>query len=243
MKFILGKKLNMTSVYAATGEKIPVTVIEAGPCRVVQVKTADRDGYQAVQVGFGGRKRVSRALSGHYKNGSKFRYVREFRVSDGEYAPGQEVTVKEFERGDIVDAQGIMKGRGFAGPVKRHGFHGAPASHGHDHPRAVGSIGSRFPQHTLKGTRMAGRMGGHNVTVKNLTVIDIDPDRNLLFVSGAIPGASGGLVKIRSTGAKAKQVPELFAAVSAASAPETTEEQTSPQDNPAESPAEQAATE
>lgn len=177
MKFILGSKLNMSQVFDETGNVIPVTVVKAGPLKVLQVKKAEgKDGYNAVRVGFAGK-------------------TREFRTAD-DLNVGQELDVAQFAVGDKVNVQGIMKGRGFTGPVKRYGFRGAPASHGHDHPRAVGSIGQRFPQHTMKGKRMAGRMGGHNVTVKNLEVIQVDASRNLIAIKGAVPGANGGLLKI-----------------------------------------------
>ena len=179
MKFILGSKLNMTEIFDASGKVVPVTVVHASPVKVVQVKKTDgKDRYNAVKIGKG-------------------RSLREFKLDEGEnFETGQELTVGQFEVGDFVDVQGVMKGRGFTGPMKRYGFKGAPASHGHDHPRAVGSIGQRFPQHTLKGRRMAGRMGGHRVTVKNLEVIEVDPAKNLIAVKGAIPGMNGGLVRI-----------------------------------------------
>lgn len=210
VKFILAKKLNMSQVFAESGEKIPVTVLLAGPCKVVQVKNKDKDGYSAVQIGFGKKRKLTQAQKGHQK-GESWKYLREFRVEDASALKlGQELKASDFIPGEYIDATGIMKGRGFAGAVKRHGFHGAPASHGHDHPRAVGSIGSRYPQHTLKGTRMAGRMGGRGVTIKNLAVLDIDPEKNYLIVSGAVPGASGGLIKIRTTGATAKESVKLY---------------------------------
>lgn len=200
----------MSQVFTVSGEKLPVTVLLAGPCKVVQVKTKEKDGYSAVQIGFGSKRKLNKAQKGHQKTGS-YRYLREFRLPDvSTFSAGQELKVSDFIAGDVVDAGGIMKGRGFTGAVKRHGFHGAPATHGHDHPRAVGSIGSRYPQHTLKGTRMAGRMGGHNVTVKNLSIVDIDPEKNYLIVAGAVPGASGGLVKIKATGKTAKSAIKLY---------------------------------
>lgn len=193
-KFILGSKLNMSQVFDATGKVVPVTVIKVGG-KVTQVKTKEKDGYQAVQVGFGKKKKVSKAIAGHTKSVGNVRKLKEFRTDEA-LELGAALTAAQFEVGDYVDVQGIMKGRGFAGPVKRYGFKGAPASHGHDHPRAVGSIGQRFPQHTLKGRRMAGRMGGQNVTVKNLQVIQVDAARNMIAVKGAVPGANGGLLKI-----------------------------------------------
>lgn len=210
MAFILAKKLNMSQVFTESGEKIPVTVLLAGPCKVVQVKTHGRDGYDAVQVGFGRKKKLSRALLGHMK-GESFLHLREFLVSDpAAFKSGQELKVSDFAAGQGVDVTGTMKGRGFAGAVKRHGFHGAPATHGHDHPRAVGSIGSRYPQHTLKGTRMAGRMGGHLATVKSLSVLDIDPEKNYLIVSGSVPGASGSLVMVTANGKILKKPVKLY---------------------------------
>lgn len=193
-KFILGSKLNMSQVFDATGKVVPVTVIKVGG-RVAQVKTKEKDGYQAVQIGFGKKKRVNKAIAGHTKSVGNVRKLKEFRTDEA-LELGAALTASQFEVGDYVDVQGIMKGRGFTGPVKRYGFKGAPASHGHDHPRAVGSIGQRFPQHTLKGRRMAGRMGGQNVTVKNLEVIQVDAARNMIAVKGAVPGANGGLLKI-----------------------------------------------
>lgn len=203
MKFILGRKLNMSQVFTKSGLKVPVTVIEAGPCQVVQVKTKATDGYEAVQIGFGTRKHLTRAQKGHQKDAS-FQYLREFRISNGEHKVGEVISASVFVPGDTVNVRGTMKGRGFTGPVKRHGFHGAPASHGHDHPRAVGSIGSRFPQHTLKGTRMAGRMGGHQVMQKHSVVIDVDAEKHLLFIKGPVPGARGGLVQLIATGSQQK---------------------------------------
>src|SRR3989344_1089696 len=173
--FILGKKLNMTQKFASDGTQIPVTAIEAGPCKVIQVKTAGKEGYSAVQIGFGKKRKLNKASAGHQK-GNSFAHLREFRVSADE----------KFELGQ--------------------GFKGFPASHGHDKPRRPGSIGSRFPQHTLKGTRMAGRMGGHQVTVSNLVVIDVNPKENLVWVKGAVPGATGGLVKLVSLGSKAEEI-------------------------------------
>lgn len=196
MKFILGRKLNMSQVFTKDGRKIPVTVVEAGPCTVLQVRTEARDGYRAVQLGFGSKRSLNRPQKGHQKD-KAFQYLREFRVAnDQQLHVGETVSASDFISGDVVNVSGVMKGRGFAGAMKRHGFHGAPASHGHDHPRAVGSIGSRFPQHTLKGTRMAGRMGGHQVTQKHAVIVDVDAKRNLLWISGPVPGSRNGLVKV-----------------------------------------------
>lgn len=210
MKFILGKKLNMSQMFTVDGGKVPVTALEVGPCKVIQVKKVSGNGYDAVQIGFGVKKRLNRAAAGHQK-AEKFSYLREFRVpTDSDYKMGQLVSVSDFKPGEYADVSGVMKGRGFAGAMKRHGFHGMPASHGHNRPRSVGSIGSRFPQHTLKGTRMAGRMGGHWVTVKNLMIVDIDEDKNVIWVSGAVPGTRGGLIRLITTGKIATTPPALY---------------------------------
>ena len=173
----------MTQVFTEDGRVVPVTVLEAGPCKITQRKTIERDKYEAIQVSFGKQKK-------------------EFRVQIADYKPDQEIKVSDFTPGQVIDISGISKGRGFAGAMKRHGFHGAPASHGHDHPRAVGSIGQRFPQHVRPGLRMAGRMGGKNATVKHSVVVGIDPVKNLLFVKGGVPGHYGTIVKVAVKGAK-----------------------------------------
>lgn len=189
MKFILARKLNMTQLFTEDGKVIPVTVLEAPVCKVTLVRTAERDHYRAVQIASGKKKR-------------------EFRITEGEYQVGQDIKVTDFTPGEVVNVSGISKGRGFAGPMKRHGFHGAPASHGHDHPRAVGSIGQRFPQHVRPGLRMAGHMGSANATAKNSIVVAVDPEKNLIFLKGGVPGAPQGLLEIFTTGAK-KELPKL----------------------------------
>src|SRR3989344_3848406 len=181
MKFILARKVNMTQIFTEDGKVFPVTVLSAGPCKVTQIKTAEKDGYSAVQIAQGNEKA-------------------EFKVQGEMPVTGAEVKVSDFEPGEMVNIWGVSKGRGFAGAVKRHGFHGAPASHGHDHPRAVGSIGNRFPQHTRPGMRMAGRMGGKNATVKNSVVVSIDQENHLLVVKGGVPGHPEADVKIVATG-------------------------------------------
>ncbi len=192
-KFIIAQKLNMSQMFTKDGKVVPVTILKAGPVKVVQVKTAEKDKYTAVQVGFGKKRNATKAEAGH----GAYKVLAEFRTTDKDtFAKGDEIKADTFAVGDLVKVTAEMKGRGFAGPIKRHGFHGAPASHGHDHPRAVGAIGGRFPQHVRKGLRMAGRMGGTR-TVKNLEVIDIDAARNLIAVKGAVPGANGGIVKIQ----------------------------------------------
>lgn len=206
MNFILGKKMNMTQHFMESGEVIPVTVVKATPMTVTQVKTKDgKDGYNAVQVGvgksIGGSKQLSKAVKGHLKEAKNISQIAEFRVEDaGSYTLGQKLDISTFQIGEMVSCVGKMKGRGFAGAIKRHGFAGFPASHGHNKPRSVGSIGQRFPQHTRKGLRMAGHMGTQNVTVHNLQVVAVDTARHLILIKGAVPGHRGGVVKITSSG-------------------------------------------
>ncbi|MEJ0021354.1 MAG: 50S ribosomal protein L3 [Candidatus Doudnabacteria bacterium] len=197
-KFILAEKLNMSQMFTKDGKVVPVTILLAGPVKVVQVKTLDKDKYQAVQVGFGKKKNANKAELGHGKEAGAFKTLAEFRISEKDsFEKGQEIKVDAFAVGDKVKVTAEMKGRGFAGPIKRYRFKGAPASHGHDHPRAVGAIGGRFPQHVRKGLHMAGRMGGVR-TVINLEVVDVDLKRNLIAVKGAVPGANGGIVRIQT---------------------------------------------
>jgi len=197
MKFILGKKIGMSQVFSEDRKVTPVTLIEAGPCVVTQVKTEEKDGYQAVQVGFGERKKINRPLMGHLKDLGKFRYLREIRNVKEDMKIGDKIDAGVFEEGDKIKVVGISKGKGFQGVMKRHGFHGSPATHGHKHDhRAPGSIGSAFPEHVLKGKKMAGRMGGDRVTVKGLKVVKVDKENNLLAVKGAVPGKRGALVEV-----------------------------------------------
>lgn len=204
MRGILGRKVGMTQVFDEKGEVVPVTVIEAGPCFVAQVKTPERDGYAAVQLGFQEVKpgRLTRPQLEHLRKNKlpPLRYLREIRVKDAsQYEEGQKIRVSIFEVGDRVDVTGISKGKGFAGVVKRHGFGGGPKTHGQsDRQRAPGSIGAgTTPGRILKGLRMAGHMGNARVTVQNLEVVLVDPERNLLGVKGAVPGARNGLLIIR----------------------------------------------
>ncbi len=184
-----------------SGTVIPVTILQVSPAVVTQVKTKEKDKYEAVQVGFGKKKHTSKSLTGHFKGLGSFAGLKEFKVKDiSAFEVGKKLDISEFQIGEVVHVTGIMKGRGFAGAVKRHGFGGMPATHGHDKPRAVGSIGQRFPQHVRKGLRMAGRMGGVGVTVKNLQIVDIDAKRNLISVKGAVPGHRNGLVQVVSAG-------------------------------------------
>lgn len=200
-KFILGKKLEMTQKFLADGRVIPVTVVQAGPCTVVQVK-GDKDGYSAVQIGFEQKKKANKPMAGHLKGLSNFRVLREFRVLKTEdFARAKVFDVTTFEVGDSLTVTATSKGKGFQGVVKRHGFHGSPASHGHkDQLRMPGSIGATDPARVFKGTRMAGHMGVDTVTVKNLELVAIDPKNNLLFIKGAVPGARNSLVKIVADG-------------------------------------------
>jgi len=200
MNGIIGKKIGMTQVFTPTGEIVPVTVIQAGPCFVTQVKTRQTDGYEAVQLGFDRAKRLNKPEKGHLKRLPPLRYLREFRVPDASiYQVGQKVTVSIFKPGDKVDVTGTSKGKGFAGVVKRHHFAGGPKTHGQsDRLRAPGAISSgTTPGRILKGKRMAGRMGNERVTVKGLVVIQADPQRDLLLVKGSVPGAAKGLLLIK----------------------------------------------
>lgn len=213
MNFAIGKKLNMTQYFdEASGEVVPVTVIKAGEMVITQVKSATgSDKYNAVQVGMGKKKKLSKSIQGHLKDLGSFSVLSEFRVKDSAaFQKGQKVEISGFVPGEIIDVVGISKGRGFAGAMKRHGFHGFPASHGHDKPRSVGSIGQRFPQHVRKGMRMAGHFGVDQVTAKNLQIVEVDAVNNLITVKGAVPGHRNGIVKVISTG-KVKPVVKVEA--------------------------------
>ncbi len=200
---ILGKKIGMTRVYSELGEAIPVTVIEAGPCKILQVKTEDNDGYSAIQVGFAEKKasRVNKPMSGHLKKSDSvgFYFVREFRVADSAlYVVGQEISLDAVVKvGDKVDVQGTSKGRGFQGVIKRHGFSGGGSGHGSMFHRAPGSIGcSAYPSRVIKGKKMPGRMGNDSVLRKNVVVVDIRTEENVVLLKGPLPGAKNGLLKI-----------------------------------------------
>lgn len=201
---IVGKKIGMSQIFTETGEVIPVTIVEAGPCPVIQVKTTEKDGYAAVQLAFEKAKErlVKKPQLGHYKkvNLPAYKYLVEIRDCAGDFCEvGKQVTVEAFQVGDTVKVTGTSKGRGFQGVVKRHGFGGGPRTHGQsDRLRAPGSIGaSADPSHVIKGVRMAGRMGGKRCTVANLTIVKIDPSHNLLYIKGALPGAKNSIVTIR----------------------------------------------
>ncbi len=200
MKALLGTKIGMTQITSKDGAMIPVTLISAGPVTVTQVKTVESDGYTAVQVAYGEGKNLSKAVAGHTKPaGSTPKYIREIRIDtlpDG-LLVGNTFDVTTFTIGDIVDATGTSKGKGFAGTVKRHNFKTSRHTHGgQGDVRKVGSIGSMYPQHVFKGKRMAGRMGHDRVTVKNLVVAYIDPENNLIGLRGAVPGPKKGLIII-----------------------------------------------
>lgn len=199
---ILGKKIGMTNAFTPDGRCIPVTVVQAGPCVVTQVKTEAADGYNAVQLAFGEKKesRVNKPLQGHFSKsgGGLFAYMREFRVDNpDDYKPGQQISVEIFEIGEKINVTGTSKGRGFSGVIKRHGFHGGKSTHGSHSHRIPGSIGcSAWPGKVIKGKRMPGQYGVDRKTVKNLEIIDIRPDDNLILIKGALPGHRSGLVSI-----------------------------------------------
>ncbi len=199
----LGKKIGMTQVFNDAGQVVPVTIIEAGPCAVTQIRTVDNDGYESVQLGFGRVRRPNKPEAGHLKGSRIGRRLQEVAADDiGEYEVGQLVAVDIFEPGEIVDVSGRSKGRGFAGTMKRHGFSGGPRTHGQsDRARAPGSIGGgTTPGKVFKGLKMAGHMGNRRVTSKGLEVIRVDVDRNLLMVKGGVPGGANSPVTIRKTG-------------------------------------------
>lgn len=203
-KGLIGRKLGMTQIFAADGASVPVTVIEAGPCVVIQKKTEETDGYNAIQLGFDRKrqKNVTKPLQGHFAKADRgfFRVLREFKTQAAvELEPGQELTASIFEVGDFVDVTGTSKGRGFAGGVKRHGFRGGKASHGSMFHRAPGSIGaSAAPSRVFKGQRLPGHMGDARKTVQNLLIIGVRPELNVILVKGAVPGSKNGIVVIKN---------------------------------------------
>lgn len=194
MKFILGLKVGMSQIFDEQGNQVPLTVIESGICKVLQIKTKERDGYTAIQIGF--KKLKDKKLKKTQKQ-KPFKYLREFRGDISEYETGQEFDVSIFKEGDIVKVSGISKGKGFAGVVKKWGFHGRPRTRGtkHEH-RTIGSVGASMPPRVLKGKKMPGRMGSERVTVKNLKIIKVDPENNLLMIKGAVPGRKGTLLEL-----------------------------------------------
>lgn len=202
-KGILGRKLGMTQVFTEKGEAVPVTVIEAGPCIVLQKKTPEQDGYSAIQVGFGAIREnlVNKPLKGHFQkaHAKPLRFIREFRL-DGmdEFQIGQEIKANIFNSGEKVDVTGTSKGKGFAGGIKRHGFHRGPMKHGSKYHRRPGSLAAKGPARVFKGRKLPGHLGAERVTVQNLEVVRVDSDRNLLLIKGAVPGPRRSLVVVKS---------------------------------------------
>lgn len=194
MKFILGLKVGMSQIFDEQGNQTPLTVIESGICKVLQIKTKERDGYAAIQIGF--KKLKDKKVKKTQKQ-KPFKYLREFRGDISEYETGQEFDVSIFKEGDIVKVSGISKGKGFAGVVKKWGFHGRPRTRGtkHEH-RTIGSVGASMPPRVLKGKKMPGRMGSERVTIKNLKIVKVDPENNLLMIKGAVPGRKGTLLEL-----------------------------------------------
>jgi large subunit ribosomal protein L3 len=204
MKAILGTKIGMTQIFDETGHAVPVTVIEAGPCIVAQKKTIDKDGYNAVQVGFRQVKEndANKPTKGHFNTAQlkPMKYLKEFRVENPDsFEQGQEIKADVFATGDWVDVSGVSKGKGFAGGIKRHNFSRGPMKHGSKYHRRPGSLGAKGPARVFLGRKMPGHMGGENVTVQKLLVVKVDPERNLLLIRGAVPGPNKSLVTIKSS--------------------------------------------
>ncbi len=203
MKFVLGKKVGMSQVFTdKEGEKkvVPVTLVSVDSCRVTQVKTVERDGYDSIQVGFGDTKKVNKPMAGHLKSVDKFfRFLREFRVKNEELKVGDEINVSVFEAGDKVKVSGVSKGKGFQGVMKKYNFKGGPASHGQKHSnRKPGSIGSAYPEKVMKGKKMAGREGGFGCTQTGLEIVGVDVEKSLIMIKGSVPGNNGGFLRIVS---------------------------------------------
>ncbi|MDF1497799.1 MAG: 50S ribosomal protein L3 [Patescibacteria group bacterium] len=204
MKFILGKKIGMSQVFIETEKDrkaIPVTLVEAGPCVVTKIKTVENDGYKSIQMGFSEKKNINKPLMGQLKELGKFRYLKEFRIENDEkeYKQGDKIDISIFEAGDKIRVVGTSKSKGFQGVMKRHNFKCGQASHGQKHSnRKPGSIGSAYPEHVIKGRKMAGRMGGEKVSQLGLEVVNIDKDNNLLLVKGSVPGNIGSLLRVVS---------------------------------------------
>ncbi|HEY8344123.1 MAG TPA: 50S ribosomal protein L3 [Bacillota bacterium] len=210
-KGILGKKIGMTQVFNAQGHLVPVTVVETGPCMVVQKKNEEKDGYTSIQLGFMEKREniVNKPLKGHFaKAGVKpMRYLREIRLTPEEsenYQVGQELKADLFKEGEKVDVIGTSKGKGFAGVIKRHNFHRGPMAHGSMYHRRPGSLGATDPARVFKGRRLPGRMGGERVTVQGLEIVKVDPEKNVLLIKGAVPGRNGALLLVRETVKAAK---------------------------------------
>jgi large subunit ribosomal protein L3 len=203
MTALIGRKLGMTRIFADDGSVVPVSVIEVTPNTVTRLRSVEKDGYTAIQIGAGTARRLTKPVAGQFKGLDKDRqkpkHVREIRVAaDAEYELGQQLGVDTFEAGELVDVTGVSKGKGFAGVIERHNFKRGPKTHGSDHHRAPGSIGAgTYPGRVWKGTRMAGHMGNERVTVKKLHVVRVDPERNLILLRGAVPGARNGMLIVR----------------------------------------------
>ena len=203
MKTLLGKKIGMTQIFTEEGQVVPVTVVEAGPEVVTQIKTVETDGYNAVQVGYEDQKahRVNKPMTGHYEKAgvAPKKHLAEFRIEDGEtYELGQEITVADFEEGMKIDITGISKGKGTQGNIKRHGHHRGPMNHGSKHKRLAGALAAgTYPSRVFKGNKAPGRMGRDKITVQNVVLVKVIADRNLMLVKGAVPGKKGGVVRIR----------------------------------------------
>lgn len=203
MKTLLGKKIGMTQIFTEEGQVVPVTVVEAGPEVVTQIKTVETDGYNAVQVGYEDQKahRMNKPMTGHYEKAgvAPKKHLAEFRIEDGEtYELGQEITVADFEEGMKIDITGISKGKGTQGNIKRHGHHRGPMSHGSKHKRLAGALAAgTYPSRVFKGNKAPGRMGRDKITVQNVVLVKVIADRNLMLVKGAVPGKKGGVVRIR----------------------------------------------
>lgn len=196
MKFILGKKIGMSQIFGGKGEVVPITLIEAGPCEVLQIKTKEKDGYEAVQIGFGKINKRSRIKKSSAKK--PFNWIREFKNNIKDYKAGQKILVSIFKEGDKVSVSGVTKGKGFQGGVKRWGFSGRGASHGVKHEaRTLGSVGSSFPERVVKGRKMPGRTGFERITIKNLKIAKVEEANNILAIRGALPGRKNGLLEIK----------------------------------------------
>lgn len=199
MKFILGKKIKMSQIFDEEGNVVPVTLVEAGPCFVTQVKTKEKDKYEAIQIGF---EQLKEKKITKTKKKKPYRFLKEFRGENlkiEQFQVGQKIDVSIFKEGDLVEISGISKGKGFAGAVKRWGFAGRPASHGTKHEeREIGSAGSSTPRRVIKGKKMPGRGGMKRITIKNLKIVKIEPEKNLIYIKGAIPGSRGSLIEIKA---------------------------------------------
>ncbi len=196
VKFILGKKLEMTQIFNDKNKVVPVTLVKVGPCYVTQIKNKEKDGYESVQIGF---EKLKDKKVGKSKKTKPYRYLSEFKKNDQELKINDEINVSVFEEGDKIEISGISKGKGFQGAVRRWGFHGRNATHGVKHEqRTLGSVGSAYPERVIKGRKMPGRMGADRTTVKNLRIVKIDKENNIIAVKGAVPGHRGTLLEIKA---------------------------------------------